>query len=175
MRLVDKIDNSLDRVKPTTVEPFIPSLLPFLTICLLTFLFCLYRCKSFQNCSRSEVCQIQGVTISNESDATIVRWPGTTKQALQNVLYYVYTGQVLSAFVSVCSSQLTILLYVVKQFQMNATNDIFAVITLACQLGLDELVGFAGEYMQDCLSVHSVNVYLEATLQLKRRLSGQYK
>lgn len=109
------------------------------------------RCKSFQNLKRGEICKLPGSSVSPSAPGTPtpIRLPQLQGSTFREVLYYIYTGKIV--------------------LQDGA---VFEVLSIAQELGMDELRLSCEEHITNTLSIHNACTFLAAAIDLQERTLG---
>ncbi|RWS31696.1 uncharacterized protein B4U80_01927 [Leptotrombidium deliense] len=106
-------------------------------------------CTSFQNLKRGEICKVFGTTVSlsTPGNPIPIRLPQVKPDVLRDVLFYVYCGRVLLQ-----------------------DSNVFEVLAICCELGIDDLRQFAEDHIRSSLCIHNACTYLPAALELETRI-----
>ncbi|XP_077287613.1 uncharacterized protein LOC143912224 isoform X2 [Arctopsyche grandis] len=108
------------------------------------------RCKSFQNTKRGEICRIPGSSVSPAgSGPTPVRIQHALPDTFRQFILYVYTGKLLLQ-----------------------DSGVFEMMTLAADLGVEELRSACEDHVTSTLSVASACTFLAAAMDIQERPSG---
>nr|XP_034831315.1 BTB/POZ domain-containing protein 19 [Maniola hyperantus] len=110
------------------------------------------RCKSFQNTKRGEVCRIPGCTItpSAGTQPTPIRMPHVQPETFRLFIQYVYTGKLLLH-----------------------DSGVFEMMTLAADLGVEDLRAACEDHVTSTLSVESACTLLAAAMEIQDRPGGK--
>ncbi|KAJ8716367.1 hypothetical protein PYW08_013652 [Mythimna loreyi] len=110
------------------------------------------RCKSFQNTKRGEVCRIPGcsVTPSIGAQPTPIRMPHVQVETFRLFIQYVYTGKLLLQ-----------------------DSGVFEMMTLAADLGVEDLRSACEDHVTSTLSVESACTLLAAAMEIQDRPGGK--
>ncbi|XP_053606682.1 uncharacterized protein LOC128673097 [Plodia interpunctella] len=110
------------------------------------------RCKSFQNTKRGEVCRIPGCTVtpSAGSQPTPIRMPHVQPDTFRLFIQYVYTGKLLLQ-----------------------DSGVFEMMTLAADLGVEDLRAACEDHVTSTLSVESACTLLAAAMEIQDRPGGK--
>ncbi|XP_055318963.1 uncharacterized protein LOC129576898 [Sitodiplosis mosellana] len=103
------------------------------------------RCRSFQTTKRDEFCRIPGSTVSPNvpGNPTQIRLPHINASVFRQFILYAYTGKI--------------------TFQ---DSRVFELMTLAQDLGIDELKAACEDYVVSTLSVTNACTYLAAVMDI---------
>ncbi|CAB0014581.1 unnamed protein product [Nesidiocoris tenuis] len=114
-------------------------------------LIMMYRCKSFQNAKRGEVCRIPGSNVvpSAPGTPTPIRLPHVQPEAFRQFLIFVYTGKI----------------------KLQDTG-VFEMMTLAQDLGMEVLKITCEDYVTSTLSVMNACTFLAAAMEIPDRCTG---
>ncbi|XP_065204116.1 BTB/POZ domain-containing protein 9 isoform X2 [Planococcus citri] len=110
------------------------------------------RCKSFQTVKRGEICKIPGCSVSPPSapgTRTPIRLPHFQGETFRQFIAYVYTGKML--------------------FQ---DSSVFEMLTIAQDLGVEELRMSCEEHITSTLSILNACSFLAAGMEIQERSSG---
>ncbi|XP_068618573.1 BTB/POZ domain-containing protein 19 [Battus philenor] len=112
----------------------------------------LARCKSFQNTKRGEICRIPGCTVTPSVGAlpTPIRMPHVQPDTFRLFIQYVYTGKLLLQ-----------------------DSGVFEMMTLAADLGLEDLRAACEDHVTSTLSVESACTLLAAAMEIQDRPGGK--
>ncbi|RVE51378.1 hypothetical protein evm_003933 [Chilo suppressalis] len=110
------------------------------------------RCKSFQNTKRGEVCRIPGCTVtpSSSGQPTPIRMPHVQPETFRLFIQYVYTGKLLLQ-----------------------DSGVFEMMTLAADLGVEDLRAACEDHVTSTLSVESACTLLAAAMEIQDRPGGK--
>ncbi|CAH2242565.1 jg14626 [Pararge aegeria aegeria] len=110
------------------------------------------RCKSFQNTKRGEVCRIPGCTITPSvgTQPTPIRMPHVQPETFRLFIQYVYTGKLLLH-----------------------DSGVFEMMTLAADLGVEDLRAACEDHVTSTLSVESACTLLAAAMEIQDRPGGK--
>ncbi|CAK1586549.1 unnamed protein product [Parnassius mnemosyne] len=110
------------------------------------------RCKSFQNTKRGEICRIPGCTVTPSVGAqpTPIRMPHVQPETFRLFIQYVYTGKLLLQ-----------------------DSGVFEMMTLAADLGLEDLRAACEDHVTSTLSVESACTLLAAAMEIQDRPGGK--
>ncbi|XP_026499925.2 BTB/POZ domain-containing protein 19 [Vanessa tameamea] len=110
------------------------------------------RCKSFQNTKRGEVCRIPGCTVSPSAgpQPTPIRMPHVQPETFRLFIQYVYTGKLLLQ-----------------------DSGVFEMMTLAADLGVEDLRAACEDHVTSTLSVESACTLLAAAMEIQDRPGGK--
>ncbi|XP_059050682.1 uncharacterized protein LOC131845620 [Achroia grisella] len=110
------------------------------------------RCKSFQNTKRGEVCRIPGCTVTPSVGAqpTPIRMPHVQPETFRLFIQYVYTGKLLLQ-----------------------DSGVFEMMTLAADLGVEDLRAACEDHVTSTLSVESACTLLAAAMEIQDRPGGK--
>ncbi|KAL4713134.1 hypothetical protein ACJJTC_004520 [Scirpophaga incertulas] len=106
------------------------------------------ECKSFQNTKRGEVCRIPGCTVTPSVGAqpTPIRMPHVQPETFRLFIQYVYTGKLLLQ-----------------------DSGVFEMMTLAADLGVEDLRSACEDHVTSTLSVESACTLLAAAMEIQDR------
>ncbi|GLH03612.1 Ring canal kelch homolog [Gryllus bimaculatus] len=109
------------------------------------------RCKSFQTAKRGEICRIPGCTVSPSvpGSPTPIRLPHFQPETFRQFIIYVYTGKIILQ-----------------------DNGVFEMLTVAQELGVDELRISCEDHVTSTLSVLNACTFLAAAMEIQERASG---
>uniref|UniRef100_A0A146KZ69 BTB/POZ domain-containing protein 19 n=3 Tax=Lygus hesperus TaxID=30085 RepID=A0A146KZ69_LYGHE len=109
------------------------------------------RCKSFQTAKRGEVCRIPGSSVvpGAPGTPTPVRLPHVQPEAFRQFLQYVYTGKIILQ-----------------------DTGVFEMMTLAQDLGMEELRTTCEDHVTSTLSVMNACTFLAAAMEIQDRCTG---
>ncbi|XP_013172521.1 PREDICTED: BTB/POZ domain-containing protein 19 isoform X2 [Papilio xuthus] len=110
------------------------------------------RCKSFQNTKRGEICRIPGCTVSPSvgTQPTPIRMPHVQPETFRLFIQYVYTGKLLLQ-----------------------DSGVFEMMTLAADLGVEDLRAACEDHVTSTLSVESACTLLAAAMEIQDRPGGK--
>ncbi|XP_072947341.1 serine-enriched protein [Epargyreus clarus] len=110
------------------------------------------RCKSFQNTKRGEVCRIPGCTVAPSvgTQPTPIRMPHVQPETFRLFIQYVYTGKLLLQ-----------------------DSGVFEMMTLAADLGVEDLRAACEDHVTSTLSVESACTLLAAAMEIQDRPGGK--
>ncbi|XP_049874590.1 uncharacterized protein LOC126372757 [Pectinophora gossypiella] len=109
------------------------------------------RCKGFQNTKRGEVCRIAGCSVpSSNSSPMPVRLPHVQPDTFRLFVQYVYTGKLLLQ-----------------------DSGVFEMMTLAADLGVEDLRSACEDHVTSTLSVESACTLLAAAMEIQDRPGGK--
>ncbi|XP_052754582.1 BTB/POZ domain-containing protein 19 [Galleria mellonella] len=110
------------------------------------------RCKSFQNTKRGEVCRIPGCTVTPSVGVqpTPIRMPHVQPETFRLFIQYVYTGKLLLQ-----------------------DSGVFEMMTLAADLGVEDLRAACEDHVTSTLSVESACTLLAAAMEIQDRPGGK--
>ncbi|XP_045496052.1 BTB/POZ domain-containing protein 19 [Colias croceus] len=110
------------------------------------------RCRSFQNTKRGEVCRIPGCTVTPSVGAqpTPIRMPHVQPETFRLFIQYVYTGKLLLQ-----------------------DSGVFEMMTLAADLGVEDLRAACEDHVTSTLSVESACTLLAAAMEIQDRPGGK--
>ncbi|XP_026734002.1 BTB/POZ domain-containing protein 19 isoform X1 [Trichoplusia ni] len=110
------------------------------------------RCKSFQNTKRGEVCRIPGCTVTPSigGQPTPIRMPHVQVETFRLFVQYVYTGKLLLQ-----------------------DSGVFEMMTLAADLGVEDLRSACEDHVTSTLSVESACTLLAAAMEIQDRPGGK--
>ncbi|XP_048487675.1 uncharacterized protein LOC105389031 isoform X2 [Plutella xylostella] len=108
-------------------------------------------CKSFQNMKRGEVCRIPGCTVTppGGGQPTPIRMPHVQPETFRLFIQYVYTGKLLLQ-----------------------DSGVFEMMTLAADLGVEDLRAACEDHVTSTLSVESACTLLAAAMEIQDRPGG---
>ncbi|XP_075226146.1 serine-enriched protein [Lycorma delicatula] len=109
------------------------------------------RCKSFQTAKRGEVCRIPGCSVAPAAPGTPtpVRLPHFQGDTFRQFILYVYTGKIILQ-----------------------DNGVFEMLSLAQELGVEELRATCEDHVTSTLSVLNACTFLAAALEIQDRSAG---
>ncbi|XP_014281208.1 serine-enriched protein isoform X2 [Halyomorpha halys] len=109
------------------------------------------RCKSFQTAKRGEVCRIPGCSVlpAAPGSPTPIRLPHFQPETFKQFIQYVYTGKI-----------------------MLQDSGVFEMMTIAQDLGVEELKVTCEDHVTSTLSVLNACTFLAAALEIQDRASG---
>ncbi len=109
------------------------------------------RCKSFQTAKRGELCRIPGCSVAPAAPGapTPVRLPQFQGETFKLFILYVYTGTI-----------------------MLQDSAVFEMLTLAQDLGVEELKNCCEDHVSSTLSVLNACTFLAAALDIHDRAAG---
>ncbi|OWR54704.1 hypothetical protein KGM_212344 [Danaus plexippus plexippus] len=109
------------------------------------------RCKSFQNTKRGEVCRIPGCTVTPSiGQPTPIRLQHVQPETFRLFTQYVYTGKLLLQ-----------------------DSGVFEMMTLAADLGVEDLRAACEDHVTSTLSVESACTLLAAAMEIQDRPGGK--
>ncbi|KAK6632530.1 hypothetical protein RUM43_013298 [Polyplax serrata] len=113
-------------------------------------------CKSFQNAKRGEVCRIPipGCTVappSTPGGPAPIRLPHVQGDTFKKFIHYVYTGKI-----------------------MLQDSAVFEMLSLAQDLGVEELRTTCEDYVTSTLSPLNACTFLAAAMDIQERTAGKY-
>ncbi|KAI5720274.1 hypothetical protein M8J77_004333 [Diaphorina citri] len=108
-------------------------------------------CKSFQTAKRGEICRIPGCSVATAAPgtATPIRLPNFQGDTFKQFISYVYTGKI-----------------------MHQDNGLFEMLTIAQELGVEELRVACEEHFNSTLSVSNACTYLTSAMEIQDRAAG---
>ncbi|XP_049810586.1 uncharacterized protein LOC126253356 [Schistocerca nitens] len=114
-------------------------------------LILMVRCKSFQTAKRGEVCRIPGCSVSPAAPGTPtpVRLPHFQPDTFRNFMLYVYTGKIILQ-----------------------DSGVFEMLTLAQELGVEELKKTCEDHVTSTLSVLNACTFLAAAMEIQDQAAG---
>lgn len=140
-----------------------------------------FRCKNFQSIHRGEFCRIAGSLVSpsgTPGSPTHIRLPHVNVNVFRQFILYVYTGKVSDDFASygkygmaTSQSHSIILVMFSHQLQLHDSR-LFEMITLAQDVGLDELKTACEDHVILTLSVTNACTLLMAAMDIQEKTSG---
>ncbi|XP_035789422.1 uncharacterized protein LOC118465356 [Anopheles albimanus] len=109
------------------------------------------RCKSFQNTKRGEICRIPGCTVSTSAPGTPtpIRLPHIEPDIFRQLILYVYTAKI-----------------------MLQDSKVFEMMTLAQDMGVDELKIACEDHVGKTMSVANACTFLTAVMEIQEKASG---
>lgn len=116
--------------------------------------FSFYRCKSFQNAKRGELCRIPGSSVTPPAQPggpAPIRLPHVQGSVFRQFILYVYTGKIL--------------------LQDSA---VFEMLSLATDLGVEELRSTCEDYVTSTLSPLNAATFLAAVMDIQERTAGRF-
>ncbi|KAI5644208.1 BTB/POZ domain-containing protein [Phthorimaea operculella] len=113
------------------------------------------RCKSFQNTKRGEICRIPGCSVSAPPAGATgtpvpIRMPHVQPDTFRLFIQYVYTGKLLLQ-----------------------DSGVFEMMTLAADLGVEDLRAACEDHVTSTLSVESACTLLAAAMEIQDRPGGK--
>ncbi|KAL9704128.1 hypothetical protein quinque_007646 [Culex quinquefasciatus] len=110
------------------------------------------RCKSFQNMKRGEICRIPGCSVlpSAPGAPSPVRLPHIEADIFRQFILYVYTAKI-----------------------MLQDSKVFEMMTLAQDLGVEELKIACEEHVRTTMSVANACTFLAAVMEIQDKASGK--
>lgn len=110
------------------------------------------RCKSFQTAKRGEICRIPGCSVATAAPgtATPIRLPNFQADTFKQFIVYVYTGKI-----------------------MHQDTALFEMLTIAQELGVEELRLACEEHFNSTLSVSNACTYLTSAIEIQDRAAGK--
>ncbi|XP_026822518.1 uncharacterized protein LOC113560689 [Rhopalosiphum maidis] len=108
------------------------------------------RCKSFQSVKRSEICRIPGCSVSPSAPGTPtpIRLPQFQGETFKQFINYVYTGKIVLQ-----------------------DGGVFEMLTLAQELGVEDLQNSCEEHVTSTMSVLNACTFLAAAMDIQDRAS----
>ncbi|XP_065162443.1 uncharacterized protein [Atheta coriaria] len=109
------------------------------------------RCKSFQTAKRGEICRIPGCSVSPSAPGTPIpiRLPQVPPETFKQFMLYVYTGRILLQ-----------------------DSGVFEMLTLAQELGVEELRNACEDHVTSTLSEASACTLMAAAMEMRERSRG---
>uniref|UniRef100_A0A182U0F5 Probable small nuclear ribonucleoprotein E n=1 Tax=Anopheles melas TaxID=34690 RepID=A0A182U0F5_9DIPT len=109
------------------------------------------RCKSFQNTKRGEICRIPGCTVSTSAPGTPtpIRLPHIEPDIFRQFILYVYTAKI-----------------------MLQDSKVFEMMTLAQDMGVEELKIACEDHVSKTMSVANACTFLTAVMEIKEKACG---
>uniref|UniRef100_A0A182W3T6 Probable small nuclear ribonucleoprotein E n=1 Tax=Anopheles minimus TaxID=112268 RepID=A0A182W3T6_9DIPT len=110
------------------------------------------RCKSFQNTKRGEICRIPGCTVSTSAPGTPtpIRLPHIEPDIFRQFILYVYTAKI-----------------------MLQDSKVFEMMTLAQDMGVEELKIACEDHVSKTMSVANACTFLTAVMEIKEKACVQ--
>ncbi|XP_055371995.1 uncharacterized protein LOC129605978 [Condylostylus longicornis] len=110
------------------------------------------RCKSFQTAKRGELCRIPGSTVSPAAPGspTPVRLSNVNPDVFRQFILYIYTGKIIMQ-----------------------DSRVFEMMTLAQDMGVEELRGACEDHVISTLSVDNACTFLIAVMQIHEKASAK--
>lgn len=108
------------------------------------------RCTAFSGDHLNVVCNIPGTTKTVTSHETRIKWPGVCTRSLRDVIFYVYTG----------------LIEILD-------NNVFDILSVAQDMGIEELVDECKSHITRSLNVANACVFLPAALRQSKRCAKE--